>query len=314
MLLDEFSLPRDILLSRVLPYLNLYSLIVFSSASKGCQRIVFDDMSVESWRKIDLCGNQNITDEQLHIFLQKINARENTHTISLVGCANICGRGLKSLFGSKVLKDIDLRVVGTLPLKGQAGKYYGTPGLDEKCVEQILTSMLPVDVTSESGQQACISSSRKMALQRVAIRPRKPMAWPSGGTRSYRPGLHQFFYFYKFYTGSWKRTAADSSCRLCFVEIAESERMPCTACDKYYCNACAMPPTCSECNRKKCQWCSNITKCGRCNKQSCASHGYESCEGCDRVFCTDCLDYELENCVVCNAFFCSKTCHQGTHH
>jgi len=143
MLLDESSLPHDILVDSVLSYLDLYSLIKFSGTSKTCQKIVYNDIPKNRFATINLSGNQNITDDQLHAFLDNINANQNTRVLSLVGCTKITGTGLVPLSGSSVLEDIDLRVLGSLPLQGDSACLLGSTGLDEECVGDILNSMLP---------------------------------------------------------------------------------------------------------------------------------------------------------------------------
>ena len=74
MLLDESALPHDLLVDSVLSYLDLYSLIKFSGTSKSCQKIVYNDIPKERFATISLSSNQNITDDQLHAFLDNINA------------------------------------------------------------------------------------------------------------------------------------------------------------------------------------------------------------------------------------------------
>ena len=118
---------------------------------------------------------------------------------------------------------------------------------------------------------------------------------------------------HKFLTDREPWTMNPNSCYVCFVHACdENESISCEQCNRHFCNACAMPPSCSECTKVRCQWCTNVVSCGRCNKQSCASHGYESCGGCDKVYCVDCHD-ELENCLVCNEYYCSEACHQRVH-
>jgi len=332
MLLDESALPHDLLVDSVLSYLDLYSLIKFSGTSKTCQKIIYNDIPKKRWAKINFNGNQNITDDQLHAFLDNINANQNTKVLSLVGCTKITGSGLVPLSGSSVLEDIDLRVLGSLPLQGDSACLLGSTGLDEECVGAILNSMLPnkgwwndgdleqcssVAVREPCGCDTPVKQpQRRIALRRVSIRPcaiTLGAAVPIGrGT--YAPNLQQFFRHHKFLTDREPWAQNPNSCYVCFVHACdENESISCEQCNRHFCNACAMPPSCSECTKLRCQWCTNVVSCGRCNKQSCASHGYESCGGCDKVYCVDCHD-ELENCLVCNEYYCSEACHQGAHH
>jgi hypothetical protein len=185
MLLDESSLPHDILIDSVLSYLDLYSLIKFSGTSKSCRKIVYNDIPKDRFAKINLNGNQNITDDQLHAFLDNINANQNTRVLSLVGCTKITGTGLVPLSGSSVLEDIDLRVLA-LPLQGDSACLLGSTGLDEECVGDILNSMLPnkgwwndgdSELCSSVAREPCGCNTpvkqpvRRIALRRVSIRP-----------------------------------------------------------------------------------------------------------------------------------------------
>jgi hypothetical protein len=116
MLTDESSLPRHVLVDTVLAYLDTYALIRFSCTSRACWDVVHRDVSKSRWREVDLSGNRRINDEQLRAFLTNIDARTNTKVLSIVGCMNVNGTGLESLRGSTIMEDIDLRVMGSLPL------------------------------------------------------------------------------------------------------------------------------------------------------------------------------------------------------
>ena len=162
---DEFltasSFPQDILNS-ILSHLDLHTLVNFSSCAPRCQTIVFQEMNPRQWEEIRICGHLalcSINDEQLATFLRKINARDNTRALSLVGCPNLNGSGLEPLRGSAVLEDIDLRVRGSLPLKGEMGEQYGDTGLDTAVVTDILRPSLRSENPSEP-----------LTLQRVAFR------------------------------------------------------------------------------------------------------------------------------------------------
>mmetsp|Transcript_19530 Transcript_19530/g.35415 ORF Transcript_19530/g.35415 Transcript_19530/m.35415 type:complete len:322 (+) Transcript_19530:174-1139(+) len=321
MLTVESTLPRHILVNSVLSYLDLSTLIKFSCCSPQCQTIVFQEMPKTSWNEITLSGNLTITDDQLCVFLRNIRAKENTRILSLVGCVNIKGPGLEPLYGSDVLENIDLRILGSLPLTGELGTMCGPSGLMDDCVARILFSMLPLSQREweEPGIWYAKATKRpKISLRRVAIRPLKPTV---GMSIHYSPILRNFFTCHGFLIGRSATpiaplTCPPNACSLCFIEIDyQQEGIFCPTCNKNYCKSCAMSPKCAECSKRKCQWCSNVVQCagGRCGKRSCASHGYECCGGCDNVFCLDCQDYELEFCVVCNEFYCSEECHRGAH-
>lgn len=286
-------LPRHIIINSVLSYLDLYDLVRFSCSSAEYQKAVFEEIPKKRWNVINLSGNKTITDDQLRVFLTNINAKENTQKLSLVGCVNIRGPGLEPLRGSRVLEDIDLRVRGSLPLKGADGKLYGPSGLNEECVSSLLFSMLPLQTENAWARGS------EVALRRVAIRPTYNM-------------YCSFPRFYEYHHSL--KPPGMNSCRLCFLQTDKSEEtLRCSMCNKQYCIDCAMPPTCSKCTKQMCQWCSNVVECAGCNKRSCASHGYESCGGCENVFCQDCQDNALETCVVCNEYYCTEACHRRAH-
>jgi hypothetical protein len=160
-------LPRDILQEYVLSLVDLHSLVRFSSCPKQCHKIVFTDTPAERWREIQFCDGVNpcdINDKQLEAFLIKINAKENTHKLSLIGCPNIRGSGIEPLRRSHVLEDLDMRVTGTLPLRGEQGKQFGETGLRHLRVFNVLYSIVEaVDEMSESFQNV-------MVLRRLVLR------------------------------------------------------------------------------------------------------------------------------------------------
>lgn len=307
MLTDETLIPRHLLINSVLSYLDLYSVFKFSYTSKVCQKVVYQEIPKTRWRVINLSGSQ-ITDDQLCAFLKHINAKENTSSLSLVGCVNIHGPGLTPLHGSMVMEDIDLRVCGSLPLLGEHGKFHGPSGLMEECISQMLFSMLPLQRDLKEGR-------KQLALRRVAIRPEFQII--SRRFHNHSDVFRRFFQYHhslkRFLPPMDPQRCTSKICRLCYVEPYKTDAVTCTVCLKHYCIACAMPPTCSECAKQKCQWCSNVMECGGCNKQSCASHGYECCGGCDKAFCQDCHEDELEFCVVCNEYYCTDECHRRAH-
>ena len=90
-------LPRHIIINSVLSCLDLCDLIRFSCSSKECREAVFQEVPKERWRAINLAGNKIITDDQLCAFLKNINAKENTRTLSLVGCVRVKGAWIGTL-------------------------------------------------------------------------------------------------------------------------------------------------------------------------------------------------------------------------
>lgn len=337
-------LPRHILVDSILAYLDLRSLVVFSGCSRLFHNVVFKQTSKDRWEAIYLCGGTPclINDGQLSAFLRNINAVENTRVLSLVGCPSLTGRGIEPLTGSTVLEDIDMRVCGTLPLKGLLGKRYGASSIDGLFVTRILRTMLPVTADED------IAS---FALRRVVFRPMVPttnssefandivrflthlnsckrsLAIQSKAKQCNKQG-NCFDTFGKKIFGKCSRCrenfcfTCDSGqefvkCKLCMELLCpackEEQSIICIVCNSSCCNSCAMPPKCAMCKVQKCQWCSNIYECGICAKQSCANHGAECCSGCDTSYCDDCQDEHVEFCIVCNEHYCSDDCHNRMH-
>lgn len=329
-------LPGDILQESVLPLLDLHSLVKFSTCSAQCGKIVFNDSPVERWGEIRFCDGVTpctINDRQLRAFLCKINAKENTHTISLIGCPNVKGTGLEPLRRSQVLQDIDMRNIGTLPYKGEQGAQYGPSSLRHIHVFNILYSIL---------EEMRLSRRNVMVLRRLAFRLHLDPAntnptikalfeqreslwsrWNPSRRRQTSSLSDDVTYFFCMGPRCEINPKPDiqypvQSCFTCksqYCHDCAPQLMECSVCDHKYCNDCAMPPTCLECTANKCQWCANITQCSGCKKQCCASHGFESCGGkCNKDFCLDCTeDGELLFCVVCNMHYCGDECHKGVH-
>eukprot|EP00956_Cyclotella_meneghiniana_P014666 scaffold22086_cov71-Cyclotella_meneghiniana.AAC.7 len=328
-------LPGDILQESVLPLLDLHSLVKFSTCSAQCGKIVFNDSPVERWGEIRFCDGVTpctINDRQLRAFLCKINAKENTHTISLIGCPNVKGTGLEPLRRSQVLQDIDMRNIGTLPYKGEQGAQYGPSSLRHIHVFNILYSIL---------EEMRLSRRNVMVLRRLAFRLHLDPAntnptikalfeqreslwsrWNPSRRRQTSSLSDDVTYFFCMGPRCEINPKPDiqypvQSCFTCksqYCHDCAPQLMECSVCDHKYCNDCAMPPTCLECTANKCQWCANITQCSGCKKQCCASHGFESCGKCNKDFCLDCTeDGELLFCVVCNMHYCGDECHKGVH-
>ena len=340
-LLTEAFVPRHILVDSILTYLDLHSLVVFSGCSRICHDVLFKQTPKDRWETIYLCGGKpcSIDDDQLSAFLRNINAVENTKVLSLVGCPSLTGRGIEPLTGSTVLEDIDLRVRGTFPLKGQLAKLCGVSSFDNLFVTSVLRTMLPLTASEVIAP---------FQLRRVAILP------PKNST-----GVRNAFLFLQ-HLNSCKRSLAIQSvtkycnkqrncfdtfgnkvfgtcskckevfCLTCSSEqtyvrcpsctellcpaCKEGQSIKCIVCNSSQCKPCAMPPECALCGVQKCQWCSNVYECGGCGKQSCANHGAECCNGCDRSYCNDCQDDHVEFCIVCNEHYCSDNdCHDRMH-
>eukprot|EP00585_Thalassiosira_rotula_P017227 CAMPEP_0196194428 /NCGR_PEP_ID=MMETSP0911-20130528/50058_1 /TAXON_ID=49265 /ORGANISM="Thalassiosira rotula, Strain GSO102" /LENGTH=354 /DNA_ID=CAMNT_0041466709 /DNA_START=1 /DNA_END=1066 /DNA_ORIENTATION=+ len=248
MLTVESTLPRHILVNSVLSYLDLSTLIKFSCCSPQCQTIVFQEMPKTSWNEITLSGNLTITDDQLCVFLRNIRAKENTRILSLVGCVNIKGPGLEPLYGSDVLENIDLRILGSLPLTGELGTMCGPSGLMDDCVARILFSMLPLSQREweEPGIWYAKATKRpKISLRRVAIRPLKPTV---GMSIHYSPILRNFFTCHGFLIGRSATpiaplTCPPNACSLCFIEIDyQQEGIFCPTATKITANHAPCPP------------------------------------------------------------------------
>ena len=335
-----FNLPGYILQESVLSFVDVYSLVRFSGCSKQCSKTVFDD-SPSIWRDIQFCNGVHpceINDNQLRSFLTKVKAQRYTRSLSLIGCPNITGRGLGPLHRSKVLEDIDLRVIGTLPMKGVQNEQYGPSCLDERYVSAVLTSIL-VEM-----RESCRDI---MVLRRIAIRTQPLPIDMSSHMADIYTQRDQFWSRWKSssclkckvvqsdecsqrsqYCAAphcenvwWCPTCRSDSlpyekctmCRSDYCKQCTPQLMKCSVCKHSYCKLCALPPSCSECRVPKCQWCSNLTKCYACNKECCACHGFENCAKCDQIFCSECTDDELIFCVVCNLHYCSQECHSKVH-
>ena len=342
-LLTEAFVPQHILVDSILAYLDLHSLVVFSGCSRICHDVVFKQTPKDRWETIYLCGGKpcSIDDAQLSAFLRNINAVENTKVLSLVGCPSLTGRGIEPLTGSTVLEDIDLRMRGTFPLKGELAKRQGDSSFNKHSsfITRVLRTMLPLTASEDIAP---------FKLRRVVL----PRATKSDGCWN----LYYFFKHLKSCKKSFANQLISKHCNkqstcldtcggkefgtcskcmevFCFTcsfdqnyvkcslceelqcpSCKEGQNIKCVVCEKSWCNACAMPPKCSMCNVQKCQWCSNVYECGGCGKQSCANHGAECCNGCDTNYCSDCQDDHVEFCIVCNEHYCSdNNCHDRMH-
>jgi hypothetical protein len=346
---DECAIPipRDILQESVLSFVDLYSLVRFSGCSRLCQALVFRDSPSNRWKEIQFCNGVTpcgINDNQLASFLTRSNAKENTQVLSLTGCPNIRGSGLEPLRQSRVLEDIDLRVIGTVPLNGEDGMEYGPTGLDEEYVVNVLTSMIQemelnhynhrsyvfLGRVAFRSQQLPVNRSNLIASMMASLNSTRERCWrlqsPQPCLKCKRTSPQD----YRVYPSciaplcnqkQWCTSCKSDSnprvhcvtCESNYCGNCSPQLIICSVCNHNYCKPCAMPPACSACDKMKCQWCSNLTTCQGCKKECCASHGFESCGKCDKIFCLECCDDELLFCVVCNRHYCGAECHKGVH-
>jgi hypothetical protein len=144
----------DDLLLRIAASLNApSSVLALGAAASGLRSI---SLHGSLWRQISFPSGaaQKLTDEQLDKFLTLVNAREYTHTLSLVGCCRLMGTGLAPLHGTEVLRSLDFRT--RLVNRGSMVGGHLHAG-----TEQWLTSML----TSDPPQLASLVLPANLALR-----------------------------------------------------------------------------------------------------------------------------------------------------
>lgn len=308
MLTDESSLPRHVLVDTVLAYLDTRALIRFSRTSKACRDVVHRDLSRTRWRTVDLSGNRRIDDDQLRALLTNIDARSNAVSLSLVGCTNVNGSGLEPLRGSVVMEDIDLRVLGSLPLSGEMGRMRGPSGLREDVVADVLRSMLPPSSATGDDAGRPRPHTHTVALRRIAIRPRSltPPRDGLGRCANYGTEIGRVLRHHDSLLGRSHSAPTDRACSLCGVSSGDVFDCDSSSCDgRRFCIPCALPETCPECIGRRCQWCNTSVACASCGVRSCASHGYEGCGTCETVYCRDCHVDALDFSISRNEYYCA---------
>ena len=162
------SLPVDSALdSVVLPYLTQQSVLRLSATSKHWNHTV-QTVCRSPWVRIDLTRRRYLTDDALEKLLRRVNAKDVTQTLILLGCKQLKGTGILPLAGSTSIRELDLRFRGgenrcpTVPRtqarrtgtkKAESSQQNSLPNL--RAIYTVLVTLSPfVDMESILGQGA----------------------------------------------------------------------------------------------------------------------------------------------------------------
>jgi len=304
------------LVVRVLGFMDIRDRVQLAGCNTRLQKRVHQDCP-QAWSVITFCnvkGCQRLTDGHLSKLLTRVNAKEVTTKLNLIGCKEIRGHGLAPLRFSTVL--------GTIGLQGTGAKDNLTPFL------WILYTMIPFKLYAltvdyklfeEPSEELTdfLWKLREAKLQQAqettCITCEQPVVDTS---RQVVPNV--FGIPETFCSGCRKPYCKRGSCPMCIRE--------CGYCGESYCENCKIIGQCGFCGRSHC----NVPACGG-KFESCVSCGKLCCKDCEgslvncdyckkRKTCLDCANYDVcqedctlcvicqakGNCSVCNGQFCIK--------
>jgi hypothetical protein len=315
------------LVSHVIDYLDVASLVQVAGCNSSWHREVYDERP-NLWTEIEWIDTKrglsgpdfedrvrkspasNMTDSQLAALLKRCKARERCHVLKLTGCLRIQGTGLEPLRGSHVLREIDLRLCGSLRGAVTANEIVAS------AVFPILESMPPF-----------VESSPARAIGLSSVKLDR-----SSETRPYfekfDPTIATWIQGFRSCVAKRAQETPVLVCKACAYDVAEradTENLPslvhrcyCEICKNITCGdvqtRCCMIMECEDCALRCCQPIYGdtkiqndahnhkvITPCTACN--------YQSCEDCsDWVCCTSpgCIEEGDVYCKKngCNLFGC----------
>ena len=238
-----------------------------------------------------------LTDDHLYSILKCINARDVLKRLKLCGCINIEGEGLRPLWASLVLEQIDISLVG----KHENPLVNPQPKISYEIVP-ILQSII----------------TRSGSLKYIQF----PEKWRGLG-RNYpeTSELHPILRFREMYM----HTPSRHNCTKCSEErritlylsehnfinelvcydcldpicghCMDEHMIGCNICKKKYCTDCASATECVSCSEAYCKGCRDMVDCDECGNASCEDC-LNTCDGCSKNECCDCTD--IIYCEVCS--------------
>jgi len=254
-----------------------------------------------------LCSK--LDDIDLKAVLICIDARNNVKSLKLTGAANIRGRGLEPLMGSKVIERIDL----SCSIKDSCGS------LSEGTVLPILHSIiegssstlhyvqLPVkwrnDKSTKLTRFIGVYNDHLNDLARPCQNERKEGGVIKKCENECVMGMHQHGERYGIQSYSCYQCMKG----FCHFNFECMDRFHfCPQCQKYLCNDCSIIYNCSGsgCQKTSCQDCHEVILCDRCSDAYCLDCKFVGiCGGCLTAVCDDC---GLNFCSCCEDCFCEE--------
>ena len=256
--------------------------------SAASNAILSSPSSSEEWGALDFVDigkdlASKLTDDDLGAVLLCINAANKLKSLKLTGCVNITGHGLKPLYGSTVLEQIDLSLVGQ---HESPNIIWSGPWMSEAAVVPILDSI--IDTAGNSLKQLQLPKhfrKNPSPLLEDFLERYDELLENCGGT------------CLKCTASDWGNM--DGTGRPWIVEDQESQfcglqNYTCYECTTHCCmDTCV--ERCMECEKVYCVDCVPVTECANCPNRV--------CKGCmDLKKCeTTCEDYLCGSCVYVHA-------------
>ena len=258
--------------------------------------------------KIDFGDNEKtlvekMTDDDLASVLWCMDGANKLKQLRLTNCVNIIGHGLSPLFGSTVLKQIDLSTA-----------LVHTEENDSGCVLSI-DLVLPIlySIINQEGNsftQLHLSKRwRKDQDERLTqFLVRYNQVLNSRGLCSALPTMckaaHSRAYVWvptrESKYGLQSLTCYECTNHICVLPGETNDyKNTCIKCEKTYCRECVPTISCEECTETSCYNCTHIGTCDFCHRSTCIQcMPVLECPCCHRVGCDDCLP--MTYCSSCN--------------
>ena len=220
-----------------------------------------------------------LSDEDVRDVLLHVNAANKLKILMLTNCTNITGAGMRPLYGSTTIEQIDLSIVGKFQNAMDASAVEGAR-ISFSCgiVLPILDSIISNDVLCK--------------LKYLHF----PKAWRIMAYQKKFPDFHDFLVRYNQLLGNRGQVC----CLKCNQEVTPQWLQPTIALDNRYYDR----GTCYGAQTNFCHQCSNYV-CRSCPTEVDNIDHY-FCSACEREYCTKCVT--MEGCGICEEMFCVDSC------
>ena len=268
---------------------GIRELVGLANSDKYLQRLIFREFSF-LWECIDLTGQSQLTDWQLHAFLRSIQAARVTRILRLVNCPEVTGVGFAPLAGSQILERIDLK-----------NENRHAPILADTAVARILDTMLRFKLRTVN-----LSVSDPILRLNPILRPGAMGDFLRRLTLKHVERLEQDGSKCGWCTTRLSEVISPQVRHVPFNLHGESQ---CSICQKYSCRSwnrngstCPFVELCDDCDtpvcddcRITCNICDELVSCNDCSK--CSGCGTRYCDGCKQdYFCDHCQDFRCYEC------------------
>jgi len=260
----------------------------------------------------------NLSDEDISAVLQCIDAVNTVKRLRLTNCINITGACLEPLRGSRVIKEIDLSLVG----RHQSPLLDPEPPISTHIVLPVLDDIIA------RGDEAILIQFPKACRQQCSN-----YFYEFLERQNHTLQIHGELVCKKcddLSSSEWVRTSSyggglgvTNACHECLSHVCLRCRCYinfkfCSGCERFYCGECSKIDGCDSCDKYFCHNCTTFGVCFgyRCEGNIFCGDCQVKCEICNEKSCKDCrvvnsaFLFDCTTCkrTLCYGCICSPTC------